>query len=202
MVGICGVAPRRWAAPTRTRRSRPIDLIGHHINHAAHAYGAAVWALRDGESADGAIEAAELLLEPTPYWRHLLRTVIAPIAFEAGIGAVEGWLREADAFCGHTGERHLQRRVRNTLSAIGVKVPRTSGGSVPPHLARLGLTAREVEVLRLLESGLTNTEIADRLFISIRTVESHVSNMLQKTGAEGRHQLPTTEGEQPIERRS
>ncbi len=180
----------------------PTHLIGHHTNHAAYAYGTAVWALRDGESADAAIEAAELLLEPTPFWRHLLRTVIAPIACEAGIGAVEGWLREADAFCGHTGERHLQRRVRNTLSAIGVKVPRTSGGSVPPHLARLGLTAREVEVLRLLESGLTNTEIAARLFISIRTVESHVSNMLQKTGAEGRHQLPTTEGEQPIERRS
>ncbi|HEY5783711.1 MAG TPA: LuxR C-terminal-related transcriptional regulator [Microlunatus sp.] len=180
----------------------PTDLIGHHVNHAAYAYGTAVWALRDGESADRAIEAAELLLEPTPFWRHMLRTVIAPVAREAGIDAVEGWLREADAFCSHTGERHLQRRVRNTLATIGAKVPRTSGGSVPPHLARLGLTAREIEVLKLLNSGLTNTEIAQRLFLSIRTVESHVSNMLQKTGAEGRRQLPATEGEQPVERRS
>jgi DNA-binding NarL/FixJ family response regulator len=50
-------------------------------------------------------------------------------------------------------------------------------------------------VLRLLKRGCTNTEIADRLVISIRTVESHVSNMLHKTGAEDRHQLPDAGGD-------
>lgn len=173
----------------------PTDLIGHHINHAAHAYGTAVWAMRHGGSADKALHSAERLLEPTPVWRHMLRTVTAPVAFKAGLDAVEGWLREADAFFGDAGERHLQRRVRNELAAIGVKVPRTGSGSTPPRLEKFGLTAREVEVLRLLKRGCTNTEIADRLVISIRTVESHVSNMLQKTGAEDRHQLPDAGGD-------
>ena len=42
------------------------------------------------------------------------------------------------------------------------------------------LTERECEVLRLIASGLTNRQIADKLFISIKTVETHRSNILQK----------------------
>jgi non-specific serine/threonine protein kinase len=56
-------------------------------------------------------------------------------------------------------------------------------------LERSGVTAREREVLRLLGERLTNSEIADRLFISIRTVESHVSSLLTKLGAANRRAL-------------
>jgi two-component system response regulator NreC len=42
------------------------------------------------------------------------------------------------------------------------------------------LSAREIEVLRLLGDGMTNQEIADKLFVSIRTVESHKSNIMRK----------------------
>ena len=84
----------------------------------------------------------------------------------------------------------LQHRVRHALATIGAKVPRTSAGTVPPHLARLGITARETEILRLVNTGLSNHDIADRLFISVRTVESHVSSMLQKAGQNSREQLP------------
>ena len=63
--------------------------------------------------------------------------------------------------------------------------------TVPPHLARLGITAREVEILRLVNAGLSNADISHRLFISTRTVESHVSSMLQKTGLTTREQLPS-----------
>jgi DNA-binding CsgD family transcriptional regulator/tetratricopeptide (TPR) repeat protein len=45
-----------------------------------------------------------------------------------------------------------------------------------------GLTPREVEVLHLLTAGRSNTEIADALFISPRTVSTHVSNILAKLG--------------------
>ncbi len=43
-----------------------------------------------------------------------------------------------------------------------------------------GLTSREVEVLRLLDDGLTNAELAQRLYISAKTVDHHVSAILSK----------------------
>jgi DNA-binding NarL/FixJ family response regulator len=50
----------------------------------------------------------------------------------------------------------------------------------------LRLTAREVEVLRLLGQGRSNDEIAADLFLSVRTVERHVANTYAKIGAHGR----------------
>jgi DNA-binding CsgD family transcriptional regulator len=49
-----------------------------------------------------------------------------------------------------------------------------------------GLTAREVEVLRLVAGGRTNAEIAEALTLSVRTVERHVWNIYRKIGARGR----------------
>lgn len=45
-----------------------------------------------------------------------------------------------------------------------------------------GLTPREMEVLRLMADGLTNQAIADRLYLSRRTVTSHASNINAKLG--------------------
>ena len=56
----------------------------------------------------------------------------------------------------------------------------------PPALGTspgVSLTHREREILQLVASGLTNQEIADQLFTSKRTVESHRQNLLEKTGA-------------------
>jgi DNA-binding CsgD family transcriptional regulator len=49
-----------------------------------------------------------------------------------------------------------------------------------------GLTARELEVLRLIAEGATNHDIATELYISEKTVHSHVSNLLAKTGSANR----------------
>jgi len=49
-----------------------------------------------------------------------------------------------------------------------------------------GLTAREVEVLKLVSEGLRNADIADRLFLSDRTVGHHVSAILRKLGVRTR----------------
>ncbi len=54
--------------------------------------------------------------------------------------------------------------------------PQTSNG--PPD----DLSAREIEVLRLIALGHTNTEIASSLYLSVRTVESHRAHIQQKTG--------------------
>ncbi len=51
------------------------------------------------------------------------------------------------------------------------------------------LSAREVEVLRLIALGHTNTEIASQLFFSVRTVESHRAHIQQKTQKSSRAEL-------------
>jgi DNA-binding NarL/FixJ family response regulator len=52
--------------------------------------------------------------------------------------------------------------------------------------APAGLTARELEVLRLVARGRSNNEIADELVLSVRTVERHIANIYDKIGASGR----------------
>jgi DNA-binding NarL/FixJ family response regulator len=83
------------------------------------------------------------------------------------------------------------RRARNELEALGASreadiaaaLMRSLGakGRAGPRAAGL-LTQREVEVLRLLGEGLTNSEIAARLFISPKTAEHHVSRIFAKLG--------------------
>ena len=51
------------------------------------------------------------------------------------------------------------------------------------------LSAREVEVMRLIARGYTYREIASELFISIKTVETHVSKVLRKLQLSSRHEL-------------
>ncbi len=52
--------------------------------------------------------------------------------------------------------------------------------------SRITLSAREMEIIELVADGLTNQEIAEKLTISKRTVDNHVSNMFTKTGSKNR----------------
>lgn len=57
--------------------------------------------------------------------------------------------------------------------------------SVPP-IDMLGLTRREIEILRLLDEGLSNKEIASKIFLSTETIKKHLYNSYQKIGVHGR----------------
>jgi predicted ATPase/DNA-binding CsgD family transcriptional regulator len=65
------------------------------------------------------------------------------------------------------------------------------GTSRPRASAPAGLSAREVDVVRLVADGLANKAIAAELHLSVRTVESHVRHVLAKVGLDNRTQLAT-----------
>jgi DNA-binding NarL/FixJ family response regulator len=82
------------------------------------------------------------------------------------------------------GELAMPRRIAARLLHRLVESSRHSPATSDPALA--SLSARELEVLRLLTEGLTDREIAASLGISPRTVETHVSSVLHKLGARNR----------------
>jgi DNA-binding NarL/FixJ family response regulator len=59
--------------------------------------------------------------------------------------------------------------------------------SPPAPTAPAGLTAREVEVLRLVAQGLTNPQIAEQLTISVHTVSAHVRSLFNKLDVNSRN---------------
>ncbi len=91
----------------------------------------------------------------------------------------EADLRRAMAAFDRLGARPMLTRVANRLREIGVtSVPRGARASTRANPG--GLTARELEVLELVEEGLRNAEIAARLCLSEKTVAHHVSAVLTK----------------------
>lgn len=87
-------------------------------------------------------------------------------------------------------------KVRRALMDRGVRVPRGKSRATRDHA--VGLTARQAEVLDLLAESLTNVEIADRLFVSHRTVENHVSAVLMKLDVPDRDLAVSTARDQGI----
>ena len=75
---------------------------------------------------------------------------------------------------------------RKALRERGIAAPRGKSGVTRTHVA--GLTARQAEVLQLLGEDLSNIEIADRLFISPRTAENHVSAVFDKLDVSSREE--------------
>ena len=78
----------------------------------------------------------------------------------------------------------LLQAIEGFLSDLGARDPdAASTAGAMPHS---GLSAREIEVMRLLAAGRSNQQIADELVISLNTVRRHVSNIFDKTGVANR----------------
>ncbi len=141
---------------------------------------------REGRPAEATSAAAVALVasEPYPAARHLGLRLVARAAYEDGWGAPEPWLCEAEEYFHGRGLTAVSGACRALLRGMGapVRQRRTGTERVPPELRRQGITVREFEVARLLAERIGNKDIAGRLHISPRTVEKHVTSLLQKTG--------------------
>jgi DNA-binding NarL/FixJ family response regulator len=85
------------------------------------------------------------------------------------------------------GRKIPRRRGRPRPSGYHGRTWRVAGDRENPA----ALTTRELEVVRLLATGLRNAEIAERLYLSTRTVDHHVAAVLRKLGAATRVEAAT-----------
>jgi DNA-binding CsgD family transcriptional regulator/tetratricopeptide (TPR) repeat protein len=172
---------------------RERDVLARAINRGALDYADAIAAGRDGRAEDAAalLAAGDSVLATQHWWRGLLRLLVLEAALADGWGNPVEELRAALAAFDAAGEPRLARTCRDLLRRAGAPVPRRGRGqsAVPPRLRAVGVTSREMDVLALVAQGLTNAQIAQRLFLSSRTIETHVANLLRKTGTAVRGDL-------------
>jgi two-component system, NarL family, response regulator NreC len=109
--------------------------------------------------------------EPAFARRALQQGVLGYVLKEAADDELVQAVRSAAA-----GETYLQ-------PALGAKL------AAEPESAASDLSERETDVLRLIALGHTNAEIAEKLFISVRTVETHRAHIQQKLGVTSRAEL-------------
>jgi DNA-binding CsgD family transcriptional regulator/tetratricopeptide (TPR) repeat protein len=116
-------------------------------------------------------------------WSEMRRPYESALAL-AEVGSEEA-MRESLESLAAIGAQAAAAVLSRRLRALGARdIPRGPRAATRGNAA--GLTARESEVLALLGEGLRNAAIAQRLYLSPRTVENHVAAVLRKLGAESR----------------
>lgn len=91
-------------------------------------------------------------------------------------------LRAATEIIHDCGAHALYAQAVREQRRLGIRVPGAKGRTSGPH----GLSRRELQVANLIAEGHTNQQIAERLYLSIRTVETHVSHIFAKLGVRSR----------------
>ncbi|HEY4457880.1 MAG TPA: AAA family ATPase [Pseudonocardiaceae bacterium] len=148
----------------------------------------AVLAGRAGEDVTGLIREALQVGAPYALGQHLGLRLVGEAALAEGWGEPVDWLRAAEEYFHANGFSVVAGACRALLRRTGNRVAQRRNGieRIPQRLRTAGVTVREYEVLRLLAERLGNREIADRLHLSLRTVEKHVSSLIFKTGLPNR----------------
>ena len=158
------------------------ELAGHAetfgtdaLRAAADQWRAAVQLARGGD--DGA-DAARVLRRALDMWQAL----DAPYdAARVRVLLAEACRRMGDVDTAEV-ERAAARRAFTQLGAAA-DLARVAGSDAEPEH---GLTPRELEVLRLVATGMTNQAVADDLVVAVKTVDRHVGNILAKLGVASR----------------
>jgi DNA-binding CsgD family transcriptional regulator/tetratricopeptide (TPR) repeat protein len=135
----------------------------------------------DHERAAALVVESDAELVHMPLWRSLARRLAAEAASKDGWRVPSGWLTEAEVTLRALGFHRAADACRRLRGA--------EPHDVPPVWVELGITRREADVLVLVVEGCANREIAERLYLSVRTVEKHVESLLRKTATKNRTQL-------------
>jgi DNA-binding CsgD family transcriptional regulator len=164
----------------------------------AHAIGEAALLEGDGETA------AEQLSRAVEIYRGLeVPFERAQVELRAGVALAAAGEREpalerlGDAYrtARKLGARPLASEAASEVAALGESVSRRLGSHAAAETDGAGLTRRELEVVRLVAVGRTNREVAQELFLSPRTVDMHVRNILRKLACRSRVEAAHRAGE-------
>ncbi|WP_069812284.1 helix-turn-helix transcriptional regulator [Streptomyces sp. TP-A0874] len=181
-VGRVGQEEAAGTAPGRMRWNRQFVL-----------WADAVLLGREGRPAEASAVAAEALhtAEPYPTALHIGLRLVAETAHADGWGEPVAWLRRVEHHFHQHGVPAVTNASRAALRRLGapVRQHRTGSSRIPEELRVQGVTVREYEVFELLAERLGNKDIADRLYISPRTVEKHIASLIAKTGQPNRAAL-------------
>jgi DNA-binding CsgD family transcriptional regulator len=201
----CARAEAAWLRGDSTgviEEARGALALAEHHRHPWFAGELAVWLRRAGAVAPVPTACAEphaSMLRGD--WRGAASTWAAlGCLYEQALALAEGddaARREALSLLDHLGAVAAADRLRKMLHAAGMRgIPRGARASTQlnPHQ----LTAREREVLELLCAGLRNSEIAERLCRSVRTVDHHVAAAFEKLGVGSRAEAIVAAGRSGI----
>ncbi len=142
------------------------------------------------EEAEEAFASGDRLLAAIAWHRQFGRRLVADAAIADGWGDPAAWMQEALPVFEDHGHHEIAGACRSLLRQAGAPVPRRGRASgLSTSLRSLGVTAREAEILTLVATGVPNREIADRLYLSPRTVERHIANLTVKVGVRSRSEL-------------
>jgi DNA-binding CsgD family transcriptional regulator len=157
----------------------PIYLKG--LAEVATMQGELLWAARLLGVAEALRDATSLPLAPVYVASH-----------ESAVNAVSVGLGEQTfAIARAEGRTPTLEQVLGAPGRVAVSTQTSAGQPAipttkPPPIYPAGLTAREVEVLRLVAQGLTDTQVAQKLVISPRTVNTHLTSIYNKLGVDSR----------------
>lgn len=191
--------PEVWPLLDRAREMARRTREPQRIVPVAIGRAEAAWLAGDDARVEEELREAEQALEgrrePWPraelaFWRsggqHALSAPHMP--YETALALAHGNdpdVRDALGLLEGLGAAAAVARVKREVRKRGVRrVPRGPRAATQANPSRL--TAREMEILRLLAGGLRNAEIAERLFVSPKTVGHHVSAVLAKLGVRSR----------------